>query len=202
LGQGADLTIAASADLSELSLDARLTLTGPVIEPTSVRPDILVLLKGPLVTPARTVDVSALSGFLMLRAVERQSRQIDVIEQERREAERRDIERRETERREAERREGDRAASETGSVPPTVSTTLPATNDETNPAARTGKPRPAPAQSLPRPSANADRAPPLPPPLHIGPTPGAAAKPAPAAKSAQQPPAPRSALDFLFGVQR
>jgi hypothetical protein len=56
-----------------------------------------------------------------------------------------------------------------------------------------------------------DRAPVLPPPLNIGPAPGAAGKstqgPRPAgeaaAKGAQQvPPPPRSALDVLFGVQR
>jgi uncharacterized protein involved in outer membrane biogenesis len=202
LGQGADLTIAASSDLSEISLDARLTLTGPVIEGTSVRPDVLVLLKGPLVAPRRTVDVSALSGFLMLRAVELQSRQIDSIEQERRDAERREA--RETERREAERRDAERAMNETGSVPPTTSSALPAPPEDTAPGipSRVGKPRAVPTQPLPRPSANADRAPPLPPPLHIGPAPGAAPRPAAAAKSAQQPPAPRSALDILFGVQR
>jgi large subunit ribosomal protein L24 len=49
----------------------------------TTRPEILVLLKGPLSVPKRTVDASALSGFLMLRAVERQSRQIDTIEAER-----------------------------------------------------------------------------------------------------------------------
>jgi len=204
LGQGADLTIAATSDLSEISLDARLTLTGPVIEGTSVRPDVLVLLKGPLVAPRRTVDVSALSGFLMLRAVELQSRQIDSIEQERRDAERREAERRETERREAERRDAERAMNETDSVAPTTSSALPAPPEDTAPGipSRVGKPRAVPTQPLPRPSANADRAPPLPPPLHIGPAPGAAPRPAAAAKSAQQPPAPRSALDILFGVQR
>ena len=102
-GQGADLIIAASADLAETSLDARLTLSGPAIGEGSAttRPEILVLLKGPAGAPKRTVDVSTLSGFLMLRSVERQSRQIDTIEAERREAERREAERKEAERKEA-----------------------------------------------------------------------------------------------------
>jgi large subunit ribosomal protein L24 len=205
-GQGADLTITGSADLSDLSLDARLTLTGPVIEGTTTRPDILVTLKGPLTTPKRTIDVSALSGFLMLRAVERQSRQIDSIEQDRRDAERREADRREAERKEAERR-----ANESASVPPPTPAALPtepAIEDAPSAAPvappRASRPRPAQPQAMPQPPGSANRPPPLPPPLNIGPAPGASAKPAP--KSAQQPqsppPAPRSALDVLFGVQR
>jgi hypothetical protein len=49
----------------------------------------------------------------------------------------------------------------------------------------------------------------LPPPLSIGPTPGVSTKSGPgprqtgeAPKGAPPPPAPRSALDLLFGVQR
>ena len=121
-GQGADLVIAASADLAENVLDARLTLFGPSIADGSAttRPEILVLLKGPASAPKRTIDVSMLSGFLMLRAVERQSRQIDTIEAERREAERREAERREVERKEAERKEAERREAAARSAPAPV----------------------------------------------------------------------------------
>lgn len=207
-GQGADLTIAAGADLAEGTLDARLTLTGPSISDgrQTTRPEILVLLKGPVNAAKRTVDVSTLSGFLMLRAVERQSRQIDTMETERRETERREAERREAERQEAERRE---AAARSAPPPAPAPAVLPApaVPEETT---ATAPQRPA---RIPRPAApqvrTPDRAPALPPPLNIGPAPGAAGKssqaPRPAHEAAAkgaQPPPPRSALDILFGVQR
>jgi large subunit ribosomal protein L24 len=217
-GQGADLSIWAGADLGDASIEARLTLSGPIIEGTT-RPEILVTLKGPLGAVRRNVDVSMLAGFLMLRSVERQSRQIDAIETERRETERRDAERREAERQEAERR-----AIEARSVPAPVPAALPAppVPDETTAAPGTDagrNTRPRPTAPHQRPPATTDRAPALPPPLSIGPAPGSAsgsnaksgqARPAgeAATKGAQPqimaplPPPPRSALDVLFGVQR
>ena len=101
LGQGADLTISGSADLAEATIDARLSLLGPTISEgaNSIRPEILVSVKGPYTAPKRTVDASALSGWLMLRAVDRQAKQISTIEAERREMERREAEKREAEKR-------------------------------------------------------------------------------------------------------
>jgi hypothetical protein len=166
-------------------------------------------LKGPLLAPKRTIDVSTLSGWLMLRSVERQAKQIDAIEAERRaverrEAERREAERREAERREAEKREAERREADARATTSTVPTALPAPviMDEGPP--RVGRPRPAAPHT--RPSAPAaDRPPLLPPPLNIGPAPGAGgrsgqASPAigPMAKGVPPfypPPA-------LFGVQR
>ena len=103
-GQGADLLLAGGADLADGSIDARLTLSGPTIAEgsSSIRPEILVALKGPFAAPKRTIDVSALSGWLMLRSVERQAKRIDAMEAERIGAERREAERREAERRDAE----------------------------------------------------------------------------------------------------
>ena len=114
LGQGADLSISGNADLADASIDARLTLTGPTIHEgaNSIRPEILVTLKGPYSAPKRSIDVSALSGWLMLRSVERQAKQISAIEAERREIERREAERRDAERREAEKREAERQEAE------------------------------------------------------------------------------------------
>src|SRR4029077_1131317 len=99
LGQGADLALSGSADLADASIDARLTLAGPGISEggSSMRPEILVSLKGPYAAPKRSVDVSALSGWLMLRSVERQAKQINAIEAERREIEQREAERRDAE---------------------------------------------------------------------------------------------------------
>jgi uncharacterized protein involved in outer membrane biogenesis len=199
-GQSADLLLAGSADLADASIDARLTLSGPIIADGSdtIRPEILVALKGPLATPKRTIDVSALSGWLMLRSVERQAKRLDAIDAERREAERRDAE----------------AKAMTSTVPAALP--APAIVDETasppaivTPPARPSRPRPA-AIPLRPPAPTAEQAPALPPPLNIGPAPGATKAnrtPQPAGAAAANPPAqpspaPRSALETLFGLQR
>ena len=44
------------------------------------RPDIFMALKGPLAAPARSIDVSALTGWLTLRAIENQTKQLRAIE--------------------------------------------------------------------------------------------------------------------------
>ncbi|HEX2654407.1 MAG TPA: AsmA family protein, partial [Xanthobacteraceae bacterium] len=88
-GEGADLTVAAAIDLAQWLLDARLTLSAvlPAAEVVSVgRPEVLVALKGPIFEPKRTVDVSALSGWLVLRAVDRQTRHLESIEANRSDA--------------------------------------------------------------------------------------------------------------------
>ena len=230
--QGADLMLAARADIADGLLDARLTLSGPAVTEgaNTTRPEILVMLKGPYAAPKRTIDVSALSAWLMLRSVERQSKHIDTIETERRETERReaerrdaerreferkDAERRETERRDAERREAERKelerrSAEAASAPivtAPVPTALPSPSimeEEGAPTSRPQRPRTvtprAPAQPI-------ETAPPLPPPLNIGPAPGSkAGRPQRPATSAvppgPPPPPPRSALDSLFGLQR
>jgi large subunit ribosomal protein L24 len=206
LGQGADVAISGSADLADASIDARLTLTGPTIHDgmNSIRPEILVTLKGPYSAPKRAIDVSALSGWLTLRSVERQAKQISAIEAERREFERREAERREADTREAERQEVERKAAESKPSASSIPAALPVPQimeepSSTEPPARAARP-PRPRQPA------AEQAPTLPPPLNIGPPPGAT-KPAPplrsgAAAQNPPPPPPRSALDVLFGVQR
>jgi large subunit ribosomal protein L24 len=214
LGQGADLALSGDADLADASIDARLTLAGPVISEgtSSMRPEILVSLKGPYAAPKRSVDVSALSGWLMLRSVERQAKQINAIETERREierreAERRDAEKRDAERRETERLEAERRAAETKAATSTIPAALPVPQimeESPAPAAHT------PRMTRPsRPKPPVEQAPTLPPPLNIGPAPGAtksAPPPRPgngaAAQNPPPPPPPRSALETLFGVQR
>ncbi len=214
LGQGADLTISGSADLAEATIDARLSLLGPTISEgaNSIRPEILVSVKGPYTAPKRTVDASALSGWLMLRAVDRQAKQISTIEAERREMERREAEKREAEKREAEKREAEkrdaekreaeRRAAEEKATTSTIPAALPVPRimeeppaESTPPPARAAQPRPARAPAAEQPPA-------LPPPMNIGPAPGAAKPARPrTGGAAQTPPPPRSALEALFGVR-
>jgi uncharacterized protein involved in outer membrane biogenesis len=75
----AALSIAGALDLTDGSMDARLVLSG-LDEAAGARPNIFVALKGPFVAPARSVDVSALTGWLTLRAVENQTKRLRAIE--------------------------------------------------------------------------------------------------------------------------
>jgi uncharacterized protein involved in outer membrane biogenesis/regulator of protease activity HflC (stomatin/prohibitin superfamily) len=93
-GERADLGVNASVDLAQALLDTRLTLIGAARpgDPAAGRPEIYVALKGPLAAPSRSVDVSALVGWLTLRSVELQARRLEAMEAERQaalEAERR-----------------------------------------------------------------------------------------------------------------
>jgi len=81
----AALSLAGNLDLTDGSLDARLVLSG-VYEAAGARPDIFMALKGPLTAPARSIDVSALTGWLTLRAVDHQARQLREIENAQRQA--------------------------------------------------------------------------------------------------------------------
>jgi large subunit ribosomal protein L24 len=83
---GADLAVATNVDLAEATLDATLTLTGTQVQGGGLRPTISIALKGPLLSPSRSVDASALASWLALRAVEQQSRQLDTMERLQREA--------------------------------------------------------------------------------------------------------------------
>jgi large subunit ribosomal protein L24 len=78
-GGAAQLSAAGDFDLASGAVDGRLLLSGPP-QPGSSRPDIFIALKGPLPAPDRTVDVSALSGWLTLRSIENQSKQLRAIE--------------------------------------------------------------------------------------------------------------------------
>jgi len=75
----ATVSIAGTLDLTDGSMDARLVLSGSE-EAAGARPNIFVALKGPMTAPVRSVDVSALTGWLTLRAVENQTKRLRAIE--------------------------------------------------------------------------------------------------------------------------
>jgi large subunit ribosomal protein L24 len=104
---GADVQAVAGIDLTNATLDALLTLTGPSATalPDRMRPAVLVALKGPALAPHRTVDTSLLTRWLTMLTVEQQSKQLDVMERAARE-------RAERERAERDRMERERAARE------------------------------------------------------------------------------------------
>jgi hypothetical protein len=86
--EGADLTVTGSVDLMEQKLSARLALSANKDTPQAAgeRPMVSVFLSGPIASPKRTVDVSALTAWLTLRAVEQQSKQLEAMEAKRRAA--------------------------------------------------------------------------------------------------------------------
>jgi hypothetical protein len=83
---GAELSLAGVLDLNADSVDTRMTLVGPsaanALIPT--RPELAVIIAGPLTAPKRTLDISVLLNWLTLRGAERQTRLIESIEANRR----------------------------------------------------------------------------------------------------------------------
>jgi large subunit ribosomal protein L24 len=78
-GEGADLTMSGAFDLTNGTLNARLVLTGTDTA-AGARPDIFLALNGPLGAPSKTIDVSGLTGWLTLRAIDQQSKKLNAIE--------------------------------------------------------------------------------------------------------------------------
>jgi len=80
--QRADLAVNGNVNLAEGVLEARLTLfgAGGGGAPADTRPEIGIVLKGPVDAPKRSIDVAALASWLALRSVEQQSKKLDVLE--------------------------------------------------------------------------------------------------------------------------
>jgi len=67
-------------DLTDGMIDSHIVLSGSAAG-ASARPDIFMSLNGPLAEPQKSVDVSALTGWLTLRAVENQARKLKALEE-------------------------------------------------------------------------------------------------------------------------
>jgi len=193
----ADLSLSGHLDLLDGSLDARLVLSGPN-RTDGLRPDIFMALNGPVSAPLRTIDVTALTGWLTLRAIESQAKQVKELEEaarKRREAEQKrleeDLKRQAAERKrqedeERKRREAAQEPNTPAPLPP-ASRSAPtgdgrfAPPDSPPPASRRGsgsRPgnEPARASTSSRPVAplvKERQAPALPAPIDIAPPPGA-----------------------------
>jgi large subunit ribosomal protein L24 len=79
-GENAGLTLGGNLDLLDGTIDARLVLSG-TNQAAGVRPDIYMALKGPVAKPTRSIDVSALSGWLTLRAIDNQAKRVHDLEE-------------------------------------------------------------------------------------------------------------------------
>lgn len=184
---GADVTLSGMFNLVSSNLDARFTLSGaPREDMKGRRPEVTVLLGGPLSTPKREIDTSELVTFVTLRAVEHESKRVEAAE---REAKRRQEAAAAAERAERERLERERALQRVGpdGVP----------GSRGDGAVDQGR---GPAVS--------ERAPDLPPAIEVQPPPfkparrpSATAKqaPAPAPPESLSPPRRRTFWDNFFG---
>lgn len=75
----ADLGVTGEVDLSDGTLDARIVLSGSN-KAAGARPNIFMAVRGPITDSSRSVDVSALTGWLTLRAVEHQAQRLRALE--------------------------------------------------------------------------------------------------------------------------
>jgi len=213
-GESADLTATGRFDLAGRSLEGRVTFAGPApAGSTAGRPEVYLAVRGPLGATQRTIDVTALSAWLTLRAVDREARRIDAIEGAAREAN-----------------------NPSGQSPAPAGTAAPASPPAPSGIVTPAQPptviRPAPPEQTRRPPVQPTRpeasvaprpelAPALPPPINIRPLPSAPGSPArqKPSGSAAGPPAARqnapahppadapaaqepSIFDRLFGSQR
>ncbi len=83
---GADLALEGAVDLNKSLLNARMTLSEkpPANALIDARPEIALTVQGPLAAPERRLDLSALVGWLTLRATEQQTRRLELLEANRR----------------------------------------------------------------------------------------------------------------------
>ena len=84
---GAELSLDGVLDLNSTAIDAHMTLSAqPATNALiSTRPELALTVKGPLAAPETKLDISALVGWLTLRATELQTRRLESIEANRRE---------------------------------------------------------------------------------------------------------------------
>ncbi len=83
---GAPLALDGSIDLNTAAIDAQVTLTANPAANALIQPGptLAVTIKGPLSSPERKVDISALLGWLGRRSAEQQIRRLESLEANRR----------------------------------------------------------------------------------------------------------------------
>ena len=77
------LAVNGRVNLAESDIDARLLLSSaaaPAGVSQSAQPEIVMGLQGPVNAPKRSIDVTTFASWLALRAVEQQSKKLDVLE--------------------------------------------------------------------------------------------------------------------------
>src|SRR5207248_8518753 len=174
--QGARAIVSGGYDIPADQADIRASLASMAVGSPTSRPEIQIFAAGPPDALNRTVDVAALSAWLAVRAIDRETRRLDAIER------------------------GEPPPPTPASIPPTTATlpslALPDAAAPDQPPADialpghaprrpqvrpiAAGPRPPGAQPAPNPPALSQQAAPLPPPIEVRPAPAPAlAKPKP-----------------------
>jgi uncharacterized protein involved in outer membrane biogenesis len=78
--RGAELALNGRVSLADNDIDARLLLSSAAGVSQNAQPEIVVTLKGAVNAPKRSIDVTTFASWLALRAVEQQSKKLDVLE--------------------------------------------------------------------------------------------------------------------------
>lgn len=146
----ADLIASGSYNLADSGLDARFSLRGPAAAGVAQRPELAIQLRGPALSPQKSLDVSALTGWLAMRSVDQHTRKIEAIEQARPQPQEPAV-------------ESPAADPDQNSALPDVPPVLP----RKRPPPQAAVPSATPIQPQPQP--HAPRAEPLPPPIEVGP---------------------------------
>lgn len=155
---GADASLSGRFDLGDGSLDARITLSGAV--ESGMRPNLFVALRGPAAAPVRSIDASALTGWLTMKAIERHAQELKKLEAERAaDAARKQAEQARLQAERA-RLEAERAKSEPPGLPPVAAPSVqPAPSAPSLPPPVTITPAPSPKAAVPRAGPRAQNAP-------------------------------------------
>jgi hypothetical protein len=147
---GARAIISGGYDIPADQADIRASLASTTAGPAASRPEIQLFAVGSPDALDRTVDVAALSSWLAVRAIDRETRRLDSIER------------------------GEPPPAQPASIPPVVAPPPPPA-----PKPRVSAPRPPVAPPAPNAPVASQQAAPLPPPIEVRPAPGAARPPKP-----------------------
>jgi large subunit ribosomal protein L24 len=148
---GARAIISGGYDIPADQADIRVGLAATATASASSRPEIQLFAAGSPDALDRTVDVAALSSWLAVRAIDRETRRLDSIER------------------------GEPPPAVPASIPPSVV----APPAATAPKPKVSAPRPPFAPPVPGPPVAGQQAAPLPPPIEVRPAPNAFAPAAP-----------------------
>lgn len=173
-GSGAQAILSGGYDFNADQIDIRVALASTTHGAAANRPDLSLFVHGTPDAPRTMVDVSSLSSWLALRAIERETQRLDAIER------------------------GDVSARAVQPQAPAVSPVPPRPAEPSAapviaPARPAPPPRPHPASSETHAAPSPPAAAPLPPPIEVRPPPNPSAAPRPRAPIVLTPPvaAPR-----------
>ncbi len=166
--QGARAIVSGGYDIPADQADIRASLASTAVGSATSRPEIQIFAAGPPDTLNRTIDVAALSSWLAVRAIDRETRRLDAIER------------------------GEPPPPTSASIPPATAALPDAAAPDVPIPGRNPRrvpPRPKAAVSrppVPNPPVVSQQATPLPPPIEV--------RPAPAPPPAKPKPRPPMAI--------